>query len=295
MSSLTINTAIACLAIGDVHLRVYFQDSEDYIRESQGGFWTGGTINNRLFQAKPNTPLAAISWGCEPRIRIYYVDNKNILQEHSWDGSSWYTGSLGRSNIKVDHRSKLAACTWSATPCVRLYCQLPGSLAINEVCWDGNGWKMGTTLPNAQLGSSFAAVQFQKMGTQLRVYYQTRDNTIHEHCWDGSWLAGHTFGKGPAGTAIGAIAWSGGLQIRVCYEQPNGNGGIIQQDYKPIDGWNRYEPMTITSTLPNTCLSLCCWGDIQIRYYYQRVSNEIQEFCWNPDSGLFIGAKIPTR
>ncbi|KAF8453960.1 fungal fucose-specific lectin-domain-containing protein [Terfezia claveryi] len=247
MSSLTINTAIACLAIGDVQRRVYFQDSEDYIRESHGS-WTGGTINNRLFHAKPNT-LAAISWGSEPRIRIYYVDNKNILQEHSWDGSSWYTGALGRSNIRVDYRSKLAACTWSAITC-------------------------GTTLPNAQLGSSLAAIQFQKM---VRIFYRTRDNTIHEHCWDGSWLAGHTLGNG--GTAIGAIAWSYD-QIRVCYEQPNGNGGIIQQDYQPRDGWNRHAPITITSTLPNTFATTT-----------NAVSNEIQEFGWNPDDGLFIGPK----
>ena len=118
------------------------------------------------------------------------MDNSSILQEHCLDGSGWYTGGLGSRNIKVDHRSKIAACTWGATPSIRVYYQLPNDLAIHEVCWDGTIWTGGATLSNAQFGSSLAAVQFQQGGTHLRVYYQARDNTILEHCWDGSWLAG---------------------------------------------------------------------------------------------------------
>ena len=119
------------------------------------------------------------------------MDNNNILQDHCWEGGIWFPGALGGRNIKVDNRSKIGACAWSATPSVRVYYQLPGNLAIHQECWDGAKWTSGgAPLPNAQLGSSLAAVQFQKNGGHLRVYYQARDNTVLEHCWDGSWLAG---------------------------------------------------------------------------------------------------------
>ena len=108
-------------------------------------------------------------------------------------------------------------------------------------------------------------------------------------------MIGHRLGIGPAGTAIGAIAWGSNPHIRVCYEEPSGNGGIIQESCEPMDGWSRNRPMYITSTLPNTCLSLCYWGVLEIRYYYQRVPSGIQEFGWNPNRGLFTASKIPTN
>ncbi|KAF8427766.1 lectin [Tirmania nivea] len=289
MNSLTPGTATACVAFGNVHIRVYFQDNEGYVRESQwDGSWTGGTTRNRLFQAKSNTPLAAITWGSTPSIRIYYVQINGILAEHCWDGNHWYTGALGDQNIKLDHRSKIGACTWSSTPSIRVYYQTPNDEAINEVCWDGNGWTEGATLPNAQLGSGLAAIQFQKSGTHLRVYYQDRNNTVREHCWDGSWTTGATLVQAPSGTAIGAIAWGSDPQIRVYYEQSSG-GGIAEMAYS--GGWSG--PKAITGSIADTSLSVCCWDSIQIRFYYQRVVNEIQEFCWN--NGWFIGATIPTN
>lgn len=287
MNSLTINTATACIAFGNVHLRVYFQDNEGWVRESLwDGSWTGGTVNNRLFQAKPNTPLSAITWGSQPHIRVYYVDNNNVLQEHCWDGS-WTRGALGSKNIKVDYRSRIAACTWSDTPSIRVYHQEPGNQAIQEQCWDGNGWNRGATLPKAMLGSGLAAIAFN--GAHLRVYYQSRDNMVREHCWDSSWVAGHNLGQAPAGTAIAAITWSSAPQLRVYYEQSSGNGGIVEMAYS--GGWSG--PKTLTSSIADTSLSVCCWGNIQIRFYYQRVVNQIQEFCWS--DGWVNGATIPTN
>ena len=85
MNSLTINTATACVAFGNFQLRVFFQDSEDYIREARGawtgGAWTGGTTNDRLIRAKPNTPLAAIAWGSERHVSG--VERVNPFLRHS--------------------------------------------------------------------------------------------------------------------------------------------------------------------------------------------------------------------
>jgi len=288
-NTLTINTATACVAFGNVHLRVYFQDSEGYVRESQwDGSWTGGAVSNRLFKAKANTPLSAITWGSTPSIRVYYVDNNNTLQEHCWDGKGWYIGALGGRSITVDWRSRIASTTWSTTPSIRVYYQAPGNEAIREVCWDGNGWTTGSTLPNAQLGSSLSAIQFQKSGTHLRVYYQTRDNRVHEHCWDGSWTAGATLGEFPAGTAIGAIAWGSDPQLRVYLEKLSG-GTVVEMAYS--GGWSG--PKDLTGSIADTNLSVCSWGSIQIRFYFQRVVNEIQEFAYN--GGWANGATIPTK
>ena len=59
---LTGNSSIASVAIdSNHHIRVYFQDSEGYLRQSEcrDGTWTGGTRINTEFHAKPNTTLAA--------------------------------------------------------------------------------------------------------------------------------------------------------------------------------------------------------------------------------------------
>jgi len=79
---LTINTATACVAFGNVHLRVYFQDNEGYVRESQwDGSWTGGTTNNRMFKARPNTPITAITWGNTPSVSDF--NRENSFLSHS--------------------------------------------------------------------------------------------------------------------------------------------------------------------------------------------------------------------
>lgn len=239
------------------------------------------------------------------------MDTNNILQEHCWDGKGWYTGALGGKNIKVDYRSKIGACTWSTTPSIRVYYQEPGNEAIKEVCWDGNGWTTGATLPNAQLGSSLAAIQFQKSGTHLRVYYQDRANTVREHCWDGSWTAGMhmlypasvtshyanhllvhvigtTLGEYPAGTAICGIAWGSDPQVRIYLEKKSG-GTVVEMAYS--GGWSG--PKDITGCIADSTLSVCCWGNIQIRFNYQKDPNQIHEYCWN--KGWVSGATIPTK
>lgn len=62
----TDHAAIASVAWGDLHVRVYTQDPEGYIRQSRfdtsdgvAGEWHRGGLEERLVLAKPHTPLAA--------------------------------------------------------------------------------------------------------------------------------------------------------------------------------------------------------------------------------------------
>lgn len=281
VSALTVNSSTACVAWDNVHLRVYFQDNEGYVRESQwDGSWTGGKEGNRLFRAKPNSPLMAICWG-SVHIRVYYIDNNNILQEHCWDGH-WYNGALGSRQIKVDYRSKIAACSWTETPHIRVYYQAPYDGKVREECWDGNGWTTGATLMPAALGSGLAAVAFGSV--HLRVYYQDQNRIVKEHCWDGGWQPGATLGEAITGTGISAITWSNDPQLRVYYEKE----GIVEMAYS--HGWSG--PQQLTNALTGTSLSCCCWGNIHIRFYYQQEPSQVQEFCW--DGRWAKGSVIPT-
>jgi len=100
-------------------------------------------------------------------------------------------------------------------------------------------------------------------------------------------LIGATLGEFPAGTAIGAIAWGSDPQLRV-YLEKLGGGHIVEMAYS--GGWSG--PKDLVGSIADTTLSVCCWGNIQIRFYFQRVVNQIQEFCWN--GGWVNGATIPT-
>jgi len=290
-SALSQNSSTAAVAFGSVHLRVYFQDNEGYVRESQwDGSWTGGSEKNRLFRAKQNTPLAAITWGSTPHIRVYYVDNNNILQEHCWDGQ-WANGSLGSKNIKVDYRSKIAACSWSATPQIRIYYQAPYDENIREGGWDGKKWEAETTLVKAPLGTGLAVIAFGNV--HLRVYYQDQIRKVREHAWDGKWASGATLGEATAGTAITATTWASGPEIRVYCEFSSGNGtGICEMGYGAGRGWSG-PGQPLTTPLTGTSMSICSWGNIQIRFYYQKEASQVQEYAW---SGKWAqGAVIPTE
>lgn len=63
VSALSNGSAVATIAFGNVHIRVYWQDKDNYIRESRWEHgWSGGTESDRVFLAKPGTPLAAVNW-----------------------------------------------------------------------------------------------------------------------------------------------------------------------------------------------------------------------------------------
>lgn len=64
------------------------------------------------------------------------------------------------------------------------------SNAIQEYCV-GDPWKKGATLPVADVGSNLAAVSWTQKGKpHLRIYYQTEDLSVQEHCYDNGWSKG---------------------------------------------------------------------------------------------------------
>jgi hypothetical protein len=71
-------TALAATAWDDWHFRVYFQDTEGAVCESQHnrGVWSGGKHAEKLFDTKLHTPLAAISYysGNEVSGKVRYMN-----------------------------------------------------------------------------------------------------------------------------------------------------------------------------------------------------------------------------
>ncbi|KAF8457851.1 fucose-specific lectin [Kalaharituber pfeilii] len=271
-------TAIATIAFGNEHRKLYFQDNDGWVRElCWEGNWTGDNTGSRLFKAKQNTPLAAIICGSSPtQIHVYYVDENDILQEYCCEMSYWFCGVLGKSNVKVSPNSKLGACTWNGYP--RVYYQQAGSTTLREYGWDGKGWFQGMAfkVDDAIDGSSIAAVA-PRGGAGVRVYYQSPDWWIREFCWDGQWVRGHVLAQAPSGSAIGAVTWGSDPQIRVYFQAFR--GGIVENVFS--GGWN--SPRLITDAFPDTNLSVCSWGSIHIRIYYQKNPRTIQEYCWDAE------------
>ena len=54
---------------------------------------------------------------------------------------------------------------------------------ITELVFNGK-WEKGATLPVALRGSSLAVVTYPTDGPRIRLYYQTDDLTIKEHCFE---------------------------------------------------------------------------------------------------------------
>ncbi|KAL0632000.1 hypothetical protein Q9L58_009126 [Maublancomyces gigas] len=277
------HTNIASICWGNVHLRNYWQATDGTIRETQwDGSWTGGASRNVITAAKLTTPLAAIQWGDASQIRVYYLDNDNIIQEYCYS-SGWTLGSLGQSKIKADPNSKLAAIVWGG-PNIRLYYQKPNDPAIQELCWGPSGWSAGSTLPAACNGSSLAAIYWDN---HIRVYYQTLDLQLREHCWDGKWAVGGFNYTAPFGTPLAAITWTNQPQIRVYWA--NNSNQLVEGAWS--GKWNN--PTVLTDIIPNSSLSAICWDNIKIRVYFQSVGYIVQEWAWG--NGWAKGATIPTK
>ncbi|KAK0200517.1 hypothetical protein DFS33DRAFT_1277941 [Desarmillaria ectypa] len=119
-------------------------------------FTSGGLSSDLIFNVMLFTPLAAINFddGKEISVRVYYLDKQYFLQEYCYsaDKGKWLPGELESA-----------------------------SGAINEFCNDGY-WFRGATLPVALSGPSLAAVAYSWNGLQPRVYDQTDDLSINDHC-----------------------------------------------------------------------------------------------------------------
>ncbi|EHK24095.1 uncharacterized protein TRIVIDRAFT_80901 [Trichoderma virens Gv29-8] len=272
-------TAVAATATSASTSHIYFQDTQNGIREAifANGNWS--ISSDALFTAKRSTPLAVVSWDEGKQVRIYCVSSEGLLQEWCGINGNWSPGYLTNLEVVVAPNSSIAATNWNGSA-IRVYCQEKNCKTIQEYCV-GNPWKRGATLPIADSGSNLAALSFEDGGKiHLRVYYQAPDLSLKEHCYDGGWSEGG-FNPGVAlkNSAITATSWvksGAGVQLRLYWQDSYG----LLRGYKWSSGW---ESTGSLNPVPvGTHISATNWGSgNSITVYYQADDGNILEETTN--------------
>ncbi|KZS89086.1 fucose-specific lectin [Sistotremastrum niveocremeum HHB9708] len=257
-----------------LHIRVYHQHTDGGVYETAldpnpGQGWHS---TKKIFQARLRSPLAAVAFqtsGNAPQIRVYYLDDHNVIQEYAFN-NGWAKGStLPSSNVYPI--SSLAAVSWSDDPHIRVYYQQADN-NIQEIAFD-KGWHNGSTLSAGFPGTAITATTLGDGASSLRVYYQEPDLKLHESAWGGGWHD-RTLDtiSSPAG-GIAAIGWtqSNGHHLRV-YSQSQ-QDQITELSYNGTTNWV-YPPFTpLSGLLPSDgALAAIVWlesGSVQIRVYGQ--------------------------
>ncbi|KAK0216588.1 hypothetical protein EDD85DRAFT_798383 [Armillaria nabsnona] len=167
-------------------------------------WYTSEPTKDPIFNAVLFTPLAAINFngGKEISVLVYYLDEQYVLQEYCYSAHKgrWFSDELGDMKIQAATDTSIAAIQYG-DEC--------GSVHIQGICNDGY-WFRGATFPVALSGSSIAAVVYSWNGLQLRVYYQTDDLSIKEHCLNdySGWVPGELdIGKAPGCVPISALGY----------------------------------------------------------------------------------------
>ncbi|KAK0477566.1 hypothetical protein IW261DRAFT_1565880 [Armillaria novae-zelandiae] len=200
------------------------------VSEHLDELWGGGHSKDSIFNAMLFTPSAAINLNGGKEVSV-----PNLLHQvcKSADSDIATNTSIAAIHDGDDQGGVH----------IRVYCQELPSGAIKELCNDGY-WLRGATLPDVLRGSSITAVAYSWNGLQPRVYHQTDDLSIKEHCLNDSsgWFPGKPdFGKAPGciigtkntgswgpvnkvveglkpGTQFAAAQWSNGKNMRLYYQ-----------------------------------------------------------------------------
>ncbi|PTB43852.1 hypothetical protein M441DRAFT_65640 [Trichoderma asperellum CBS 433.97] len=148
--------------------------------------------------------------GIREGVRLYSISAHGLLEEWCYsNGGQWAPGYLTKQKIQTAQNSSVAAVNWDG-PNIRVYCQEKGSNAIQEYC---------TGAPH------------------IRVYYQTPDLLVQEHCYDNGWSKGG-FNPGAAlkNTAIAATSWNNsGVHLHVYSQDSYG----LLRGYKWSGSWEK--------------------------------------------------------
>jgi kumamolisin len=205
----------------DPHVRVYYQDAQNMIREYMYDYpagWQGGAT---LPAAASGSGLAVLQWsdGDGVHLRVFYQNPENWIREHCFDGNEWQPGG---TLAAAAPGSNLAASMWTDVngSHVRVY-YLDGDHAIREHCYDGGGWQPGTTsLPTAggDIGLT-AGLWTDGNGVHIRLYYVDAQAALREYRFDGNeWQPGATLPAAAPGS-VAASLWTdeNGTQVRVYY------------------------------------------------------------------------------
>lgn len=134
-------SAVAAVAASAKSFRIYFQDTQNGIRE---GVYNDGKWNvsgKAIFYARRLSPLSAVAWdgGNQVRwnlssyvvstvdnwmqIRIYSISEDGLLEE--WcnsSGGQWVPGYLTKLKVQTAPNSSVAAVNWDGQK-IRVYCQ----------------------------------------------------------------------------------------------------------------------------------------------------------------------------
>ncbi|KAF8541990.1 hypothetical protein BDD12DRAFT_877402 [Trichophaea hybrida] len=137
--------------------------------------------------------------------------------------------------------------------------------ALNN--WQIGGFCASPKTPHA-LYTCLAAIGY---GNYLRVYYQTPNGTIQEHCWDPTkrWYQGSSLPVALSGTSLAATA----NDLTVFYQDTT---GWLRERGWSAEGWKDGSVMIEVSR--NTSIAAVSWPDkSQDRVYYRSLSEEIVE------------------
>ncbi|KAL1748020.1 fungal fucose-specific lectin-domain-containing protein [Schizophyllum fasciatum] len=266
--------------------RLYYQNPAGGILESQNqdGQWTGGVDQPSLWEAAPFTPLAAINWDNGNQVRVYYLDKSYKLREYGLVDGKWKQGELDTMDIQCARNTDIAAFRYedSTGRHIRVYCQVEGSNQIQEFGHDGH-WYRGATLPEAMSGTGIAAIVYNHHGWRYRVYYQTQDLVLREHCLnlgqdDKLWFPGaFNVGRAPGRTQIGVLCgtWRRGVILDVYWL--NMASEITRAMH--IDGY--WQISKVVGPLFRSVRFVAeQWdGGKHIRVYYQSKDNSVLEVC----------------
>ncbi|UKZ76814.1 hypothetical protein TrVFT333_004528 [Trichoderma virens FT-333] len=202
-------TAVAATATSASTSHIYFQDTQNGIREAifANGNWS--ISSDALFTAKRSTPLAVVSW--DEGKQEYCV------------GNPWKRGA---TLPIADSGSNLAALSFEDGGKIhlRVYYQAP-DLSLKEHCYDG-GWSEGGFNPGVALkNSAIAATSWVKSGAgvQLRLYWQDSYGLLRGYKWSSGWESTGSLNPVPVGTHISATNWGSGNSITVYYQADDGN------------------------------------------------------------------------
>ncbi|KAK0485377.1 fungal fucose-specific lectin-domain-containing protein [Armillaria luteobubalina] len=281
------------------HIHVFYQQPGGGILQSEhlDGLWGGGPSKDPIFNAVLFTPLAAINFNGGKEVRVYYLDEQYVLQEYCYsaDKGRWFPGELGGMRIQAATNTSIAAIQYGddrGGVHIRVYCQELASGAIKELCNDGY-WSRGATLPGALSGSSIAAVAYSWNGLQLRVYYQTDDLSIKEHCLNDNseWFPGKLdFGKAPGCVPISALGYGtsdGGAELHVYWR--NLENEIVGT--KNTGSWGPVNKV-VGGLKPGTQFAAAQWSNGKnLRLYYQTADDSVLEMV-NDGTSWVDGASV---
>jgi hypothetical protein len=179
---------------GDVHIRVYYQDTASNLAEqcNDHGVWTVGGLSQGT--GTLSTGIAAAQWTDDAgfHIRVYWVDadilSYPVVALSSYDNGQWTVVSL--TKIITDDASELALLQWTDGPGrghQRIAYQ--ASLSVIDHALDNDVYAGHAFGAPPAPGTGIALARFtDSAGDHVRLFYQSPQNAILEYAQDfGAW------------------------------------------------------------------------------------------------------------